>query len=166
MPAQPGILQPPRRVARYLILSLLTAIAPVAFVLSVVCALCRGEAVAATPHAFYSDVVLSAEGRAVPGASVRVYQAGTKNKAKLFRKGTTKSAITYSEQPNPLVAGMARVNTVHARKDVGAVLKAGDRLVTEGKDSFRAKVAPDGVDRRAVLGRMQGEYNGFIMIIP
>ena len=64
------------------------------------------------------------------------------------------------------VAGMARVNTVHTRKDVGPVFVAGDRLVTEGKDSLRAKVASKDVDPRAVLGRMQGEYNGFIMIIP
>ena len=47
------------------------------------------------PHAYYSDVVLSAKGTPVPGASVLVYEAGTKVKGKLFKgesAGTTKFA--------------------------------------------------------------------------
>ena len=47
------------------------------------------------PHAYYSDVVLSAKGTPVPGASVLVYAAGTKVKGKLFKgesAGTTKFA--------------------------------------------------------------------------
>ena len=47
------------------------------------------------PHAYYSDVVLSTKGTPVPGASVLVYEAGTKIKGKLFKgesAGTTKFA--------------------------------------------------------------------------
>ena len=47
------------------------------------------------PHAYYSDVVLSKKGTPVPGASVLVYEAGTKIKGKLFKgesAGTTKFA--------------------------------------------------------------------------
>ena len=47
------------------------------------------------PHAYYSDVVLSTKGTPVPGASVLVYEAGTKVKGKLFKgesAGTTKFA--------------------------------------------------------------------------
>ena len=47
------------------------------------------------PHAYYSDVVLSTKGTPVPGASVLVYETGTKVKGKLFKgesAGTTKFA--------------------------------------------------------------------------
>ena len=47
------------------------------------------------PHAYYSDIVLSTKGTPVPGASVLVYEAGTKIKGKLFKgesAGTTKFA--------------------------------------------------------------------------
>ena len=47
------------------------------------------------PHAYYSDVVLSTKGTPVPGASVLVYESGTKIKGKLFKgesAGTTKFA--------------------------------------------------------------------------
>ena len=48
------------------------------------------------PHAHYSDVVLSADGQPVPGATVVVHRARTKDKARLFKgesAGTTKSAF-------------------------------------------------------------------------
>ena len=51
------------------------------------------DALAVPPYAYYSDVVLSAKGTPVPGASVLVHKAGTKVKAQLFRgesAGTTK----------------------------------------------------------------------------
>ena len=53
-------------------------------------------AAARPPHAHYSDVVLSAGGKPVEGATVVVHKAGTKDKARLFRgesAGTTKSAF-------------------------------------------------------------------------
>jgi len=54
------------------------------------------DALALPPHAYYSDIVLSADGKPVPGATVLVYKAGTKVKARLFKgesAGTTKSAF-------------------------------------------------------------------------
>ncbi len=54
------------------------------------------NAPASPPHASYSEVVLSADGQPVPGASVVVHRAGTKDKARLFKgesAGTTKSAF-------------------------------------------------------------------------
>ena len=54
------------------------------------------DAPARPPHAHYSDVVLSADGQPVPGATVVVHGAGTKDKARLFKgesAGTTKSAF-------------------------------------------------------------------------
>jgi hypothetical protein len=76
--------------------SLPTGIASLGLALCVVCVPCHGEP-PESPHSFYSDVVLSAEGRSVSGASVLVYKAGTKQKAKLFRRGTTKSAISIED---------------------------------------------------------------------
>lgn len=54
------------------------------------------DAPARPPHAHYSDVVLSVDGLPVPGATVVVHGAGTKDKAELFKgesAGTTKSAF-------------------------------------------------------------------------
>jgi len=54
------------------------------------------DAPALPPHAHYSDVVLSADGQPVQGATVVVHRAGTKEKARLFKgesAGTTKSAF-------------------------------------------------------------------------
>ena len=54
------------------------------------------DAPARPPHAHYSDVVLSADGQPVQGATVVVHRAGTKDKARLFKgesAGTTKSAF-------------------------------------------------------------------------
>ena len=39
-----------------------------------------GGMLAQGPHAYYSDIVLSAEGHPVPGASVLVYKTGTEDK--------------------------------------------------------------------------------------
>ena len=50
-------------------------------------------AMAQAPHAYYSDVALSAEGATVPRASVLVYKAGTTTPAQLYKgtsAGTTK----------------------------------------------------------------------------
>jgi len=54
------------------------------------------DVLALPPHAYYSDIVLSADGKSVPGATVHVYKAGTKVKARLFKgesAGTTKCAF-------------------------------------------------------------------------
>jgi len=54
------------------------------------------DAPARPPHAHYSDIVLLADGKPVSGATVVVYKAGTKDKAKLFKgesAGTTKSSF-------------------------------------------------------------------------
>ncbi len=54
------------------------------------------DVMALPPHAYYSDIVLSADGKPVPGATVHVCKAGTKVKARLFKgesAGTTKSAF-------------------------------------------------------------------------
>jgi len=54
------------------------------------------DAPALAPHAYYSDIVLSAEGKPVPGATVRVCKTGTEVKARLFKgesAGTAKSAV-------------------------------------------------------------------------
>ena len=54
------------------------------------------NAPAVPPHAHYTDIVRSADGRPVPGAKVRVCKAGTDVKAMVYRgesAGTTKSAF-------------------------------------------------------------------------
>lgn len=47
-------------------------------------------------------------------------------------------------------SGASGVNIVHTGAGVSS--KAGAALVTEGKDSLRAELAPAGVDPRAIIG--------------
>jgi len=53
-----------------------------------------------------------------------------------------------------IFGGGARVNTPYEHSDFGKIINTGDRLVTEGANSFRAILAVKGVDPRAYLGRI------------
>ena len=53
-----------------------------------------------------------------------------------------------------LIAGRIIPSTPYSGGDFGTKVKAGDLLVTEGAGSLRAVVAHEGVDPRAVIGRV------------
>jgi hypothetical protein len=53
-----------------------------------------------------------------------------------------------------LIAGRIIPTTPYSGGDIGTLVKAGDLLVTEGAGSMRAVVAHEGVDPRAVVGRV------------
>lgn len=72
-----------------------------------------------------------------------------------------------SEDPSlvqVVIGGLTPVNTIYTRGDVGRLVNIGDALVTEGAGSFRAVGAGEGVDPRAILGRLHND--GFNITVP
>ena len=63
-----------------------------------------------------------------------------------------------------LIAGRIPPHTPYSRGDIGTKVKAGDLLVTEGAGSLRAVVGHEGVDPRAVIGRVSDR--SLLTIIP
>ena len=65
-----------------------------------------------------------------------------------------------------LIGGRSHPRTPYVDRDIGIKIKAGDLLVTQGKDSLLAVAARGEVDPRAVIGRVQNKYMGFYTIVP
>jgi hypothetical protein len=65
-----------------------------------------------------------------------------------------------------LIAGRQRVQTPYTRQNLGEPVKGGAPLVTEGAGSLRAVVGKSPADPRTVLGWLESESNGFIVIVP
>jgi hypothetical protein len=65
-----------------------------------------------------------------------------------------------------MLAGRHWVHTPYSRDNLGVLVKGGAPLVTEGANSLRAVVSKPPLDPRTVLGWLEGEYNGFIVIVP
>jgi len=63
-----------------------------------------------------------------------------------------------------LIAGRISPHTPYAGGDIGTKVKAGDFLVTEGAGSLRAVVGHEGVDPRAIIGRVSDR--SLLTIIP
>lgn len=63
-----------------------------------------------------------------------------------------------------LIAGRIPPHTPYSGEDIGTKVKAGDLLVTEGAGSLRAVVGHEGVDPRAVIGRVSDR--SLLTIIP